>query len=139
MEWLGAAQELQYLADKYVKNRTPLTFAGYDRKKGAKDLRTNAQEEIERSVNEITALNNDKISLGKVYDGIARKKFEQAKDFVENEVDFNKLKTGTKAEKKEQRDILIEQIYTAMAASVTHTRQLDDPNVSYYDTRRSID
>ncbi len=46
VEWMTAAQDMFYAADRYVNTKSPLTFAGRDRMNGAKELRDHAARDI---------------------------------------------------------------------------------------------
>ena len=73
VNWMNAAQEMFYQADIYVNQKTPLTFAGRDRRNGAKDLRSIAAQEILAAENAIIKEGGVDM-LREVYSGVAEQR-----------------------------------------------------------------
>ena len=74
-EWLEKAKALHDKADYYVKNKTGLSFAGSDRKKGARDLRKLAKAELDLCYETI---DKEGLSLAKIYKDICAEKDQHA-------------------------------------------------------------
>ena len=147
-KWLDAANTLSYESKRYISKKSPLTFAGRDRKAGAVDLKKLAANEIRLCENAITArAEKTDFTVKDIYLDIAKEKLHLATDAIRN-ADFS-LPEGPLDGKsvadqmKEKKESVKQAICDAVAASASQ-KQLgagDGQNTAanYYALRRHLE
>jgi hypothetical protein len=127
-KWLDAASTLANEADNYIGKKNPYTFAGKDRKSGARNLKQLADNEIricEGAIEKQSTKN--RFDVGDVYLEIASDKFRNAMNIVTDHNNYQvpvEEKDGKSVEKqiKEQKELIRNAILDAVAASTSQKK-----------------
>ena len=146
VQWMSAAQEMFYQADIYVNQKDPLTFAGRDRKNGAKDLRNIAAREIRAAEDAIRAAGGEEM-LQEVYRGVAQQKAMAAENLM-SKMDISKptqerngrsIDKQVEDQKHEVRRLMLDSLAAHVSEMALHDSPQNTAGANFHNIRTHLE
>ena len=146
VQWMSAAQEMFYQADIYVNQKDPLTFAGRDRKNGAKDLRNIAAREIKAAEDAIRAAGGEEM-LQEVYRGVAQQKAMAAENLM-SRMDISKptqerngrsIDKQVEDQKHEVRRLMLDSLAAHVSEMALHDSPQNTAGANFHNIRTHLE
>ena len=131
-KWLENVNEMKYHAYIYTSRRSPLTFAGSDRLRGAQSLQRIADKELMECENSINALGDNKkygINLKELYNNIAYSKLLKARDVLDNGINYG---LQTVKEQRKTLKAITESLAAVVANNAVGADNADSSKVNFY-------